>query len=218
MADILSLNAEARQEIGSKAAAKMRKDGRVPAIVYGHKQEPTPISLDYHDFVEGLHHGSRLLEIQLGKTGQKVLVKDLQYDHLGKEIVHADLVRVDVRESVTVEVPIELKGTAKGAEEGGIIEQHTDHLEVECKVTEIPESLVVSVRDMEVGDVLHARDIELPPGVKLISDPEMLMVTCSVVTTKTPEEMEEEAPAAPEVIGEEEKAEEQAEAGEQEEK
>jgi large subunit ribosomal protein L25 len=216
MADILSLDAETRQEVGSRAAAKVRKHGRVPAIIYGHEQEPTPISLDYHDFVEGLHHGRRLLEIRLGKRGQKVFVKDLQYDHLGKDIIHADLVRVDVTERVTVEVPIELKGTAKGAEEGGIIEEHTDHLEVECKVTEIPESIVVSVRDMEVGDVLHARDIELPPGVKLTSDPEMLMVTCSVVTAKTPEEVEEEAPVAPEVIGEEEKAGEQEEAPEQE--
>ena len=207
MEKALRLKAEIRQQTGSKAAAKVRKDGQLPAIVYGHKREPVAISLDAHDFVEGLHHGQRLLDVQIDKKPQKVIVKDLQYDHLGKDIIHADLMRVDVTETITVTVPIELKGAAKGTEEGGIITEHTDYLEVECKVTDIPESIVVSVKDMNVGDVLHARDIELPDGLKLVSDPEMLMVTCSLVTAaKTTEELEEEAPVAPEVISEAEKA------------
>jgi len=207
MGKTLRLKVEIRQQTGSKAAAKVRKDGQIPAIVYGHKQEPVAISLDAHDFVEELHHGHRLMDVQIGKKPQKVIVKDLQYDHLGKDIIHADLMRVDVTETITVTVPIELKGIAKGTEEGGIIEEHTDHLEVECKVTDIPESIVVSVKDINVGNALHARDIELPDGLKLVSDPEMLMVTCSLVAAaKTTEQLEEEAPVAPEVIGEAEKA------------
>jgi len=145
--------------------------------------------------------------VQMGKKPQKVIVKDLQYDHLGKDIIHADLMRVDITETITVTVPIELKGIAKGTEEGGIIEGHTDHLEIECQVTDIPESIVVSVKDMNVGDALHARDIELPDGLKRVSDPEMLMVTCSLLAAaKTTEQLEEEAPVAPEVISEAEKA------------
>jgi len=207
------LKAEIRQQTGSKAAAKVRKNGQIPAIVYGHKKEPVAISLDTHDFVEELHHGHRLLDVQIDKKPQKVIVKDLQYDHLGKDIIHADLMRVEAGETITVTVPIELKGTAKGAEEGGIIQQHIDHLEVECKVTDIPESIVVSVKDLNVGDALHAHDIQLPDGLKLISDPQTLMVTCSLVAAaKTTEELEEEAPAAPEVIGEAERAKEQEEA------
>jgi large subunit ribosomal protein L25 len=213
----LRLKAEMRERTGSKATAIVRKQGRIPAIVYGHKQEPVAISLDAHDFVEGLHHGHRLIDVQIDKSfdqaqdakPQKVIVKDLQYDHLSKDIIHADLMRVNVTEKVTVTVPIELKGTAKGTgPEGGITEEHTDHLEVECKVTDIPESIVVSVKNMEVGDALHARDIKLPDGVKLISDPELLMVTCRLVTAaKTTEELEEEAPVVPEVIGEAKKTE-----------
>ncbi len=205
----LRLKADIRQRAGSKAAAIVRKQGRIPAIVYGHKQEPVAISLDAHDFIEGLHHGHRLINVQIDKKPQKVIVKDLQYDHLSKDIIHADLMRVDVTEKVTVTVPIELKGTAKGTgPEGGIIEEHTDHLEVECKVTDIPESIMVSVKNMDVGDALHARDIKLPDGVKLVSDPELLMVTCRlVIAAKTTEELEEEVPAAPEVIGEAGKAE-----------
>ena len=207
MGKTLHLKVEIRQQTGSKAAAKVRKDGQIPAIVYGHKQEPVAISLDAHNFVEGLHHGHRLMDVQIDKKPQKVIVKDLQYDHLGKDIIHADLMRVDVTETITVTVPIEIKGTAKGTEEGGIIEEHTDHLEVECKVTDILESIVVSVKDINVGDALHARDIELPDGLKLVSDPEMLMVTCSLVAAaKTTEELEKEAPVAPEVISEAEKA------------
>jgi large subunit ribosomal protein L25 len=207
MEKAVQLKAEIRQRTGSKDSAKLRKQGRIPAIVYGHKQEPAAITLDAHDFVEKLHHGQRLMDVRIDKKPQKVIVKELQFDHLGKEIIHADLMRVDVTERVTVEVPIELKGTAKGAEEGGIIVEHTDHLEVECLVTSIPESIVVSVKDMKVGDTLHAGDIQLPEGLKLVSEPTILMASCSVVTTaKTTEELEAEEPVAPEVIGEAERA------------
>lgn len=212
MEKALRLKAEIRKDTGSKAAAKVRKEGRVPAIIYGHKEEAVAVSLDAHDFAEGLHHGHRLMDIQLGRKPQKVIVKDLQYDHLGKDLIHADLMRVDVTETITVTVPIEIKGTAKGTEHGGIIEQQMDHLEVECKVTDIPESIVISVKDMEVGDTVHASDINLPAGVKLVSDPGTLMLACSLVAAaKTAEEAEEEAPVAPEVIGEAERAEEKEE-------
>ena len=206
----LPLRAEIREHTGSKPAAKVRKQGRIPAIVYGHKKEPVAISLDVHNLVEGLHHGHRLMDVQIGKKRQKVIVKDLQYDYLGKDIIHVDLMRVDVTETVKVAVPIELKGTAKGVHEGGIITEHTDHLEMECRVIDIPETIVVSVKDMDVGDVLHAGDIELPEDVKLSSSPETLLVTCSLVAAvKAVEEVEEEAPAAPEVIGEAKEPEEQ---------
>ena len=198
----LILKAEIREQTGSSAAAKTRQQGLIPAVVYGHKKEPVTIALNEHDFVEGLHHGHRLFDIQTGNETQKVIVKDLQYDYLGKNIIHADLIRVDVTETVQVEVPLELKGTAKGAEEDGIITQHLNALEVGCKVTNIPEVIIVSVKQMEIGDTYHASDIELPEGVELESDPEMLVVSCSqVAEEQEPEEGEEETPAAPEVIG-----------------
>lgn len=203
MEKALLLKAEIREHTGSKNAAELRGQGRIPAIVYGHKEKPIAISLDAHNLVEGLHHGHRVLDVQIGKRKEKMIVKDLQYDYLGRDIIHADLMRVDVTETVKVAVSIELKGTAKGTHEGGIIEEHADHLEVECKVTDIPESIIVWVKEVEVGDTLHAADIELPSGVKLVSDPSMLLVTCSLVAAaKTTEELEEEAPAAPEVVGE----------------
>jgi len=203
MEKTLLLKAEIREHTGSRHAAKVRKQGRIPAIVYGHKQDAVAISLDAHSLIDGLHHGRRLMDVQIGRKQEKMIIKDLQYDYLGRDIIHVDLMRVDVTETVRVTVPIELKGTAKGAHEGGIIEEHTDHLEVECKVTDIPESIVVSVKEVDVGDSLHAGDIELPDGIKLVSPPDMVLVTCSLVAAaKSTEEIEEEMPAAPEVITE----------------
>jgi len=210
MEKTLLLKAEIREQTGSKDAKKLRKDGRIPAVVYGHKQEPVAISLDRNTIIEGLHHGHRLMDVQIGKKKEKTIVKDLQYDYLGKEVIHLDLMRVDVTETIRVPVPIELKGVAKGTHEGGIIEECTDHLEIECRATDIPESVVVSVKEIDVGDTLHAGDIELPDGVKLISPPETLLITCHLVAAaRTTEEVEEEMPVSPEVIGEVKEAEEE---------
>jgi len=207
----LLLKAETREHTGSKHAAKLRAKGRIPAVVYGHKKEPEAISVDEHDFVEGLHHGHRLMDIQVGKKKEKMIVKDVQYDYLGRNIIHIDLMRVDLKETVRVTVPIELKGAAAGTHEGGIIEEHADKLEIECLVSDMPEAISVSVKDIHVGDALHAGDVELPDGVKLASPPDTLLVTCHMVAAaKTTEELEEEAPTAPEVItgaGEEEEQE-----------
>jgi large subunit ribosomal protein L25 len=199
----LLLKAEIREQTGSGHAAKVRKGGRIPAVVYGHKQEPMAISLDAHNLVEGLHHGHRVVDVQIGKKQEKMIIKDLQYDHLGRDIIHVDLMRVDVAETIKVTVPIELKGVARGTHEGGVIEVHTDHLEVECKVTDIPKSIVINVKEIGLGDTLHASDIELPSEVKLVSAPSTLLVTCSLVAVaKSTEELEAEMPVAPEVIGE----------------
>ncbi len=204
MAKTLVLKAEIREQTGRKVVRRMRQEGKMPAVMYGHKEDPVAVVLDAHDFVEGLHHGHRLMDVQIGKKKQTILVKEVQYDHLGRNVIHADLMRVDVTESLKVTVPISLKGVAAGVHEGGIVEAHVDHLEVECKVTDIPEAIPVFVKDMHVGDAIHAGAIELPSGVKLLSSPEMLVVTChTVAVAKTLEEVEEETPAAPEVIGKE---------------
>ena len=123
MTDTVELKAELRDRAGTKAAARLRREGKLPAVVYGHGQEPVSIAVDAHDFVEGLHHGHRIFNFVMPTGAQTLLVKDLQYDHLGKDVIHADLVRVNLNERVVVEVPVELRGTAKGTHEGGIVEE-----------------------------------------------------------------------------------------------
>lgn len=205
MAKTTLLKAEIREQTGTNAVKKVRKEGRIPAIVYGHKKTPVAISLDAHNFADVLHHGYRLIDVQIDKKKEKIIVKDLQYDYLSKNIIHADLMRVDITEAIKVNVPIELKGAnaAKGTHEGGIIEEHADHLEIECRANDIPETIVVLVKDIGVGDSLHASDITLPEGVTLLSPPETLLVTCHLVAAaKTTEQVEEEMPTTPEVITE----------------
>ncbi len=202
----LVLKAEVRKELGSKHSAKMRLQGKIPAIVYGHGQEPETLSLDEHDFSEGLHHGHRLFDIEFGGKTEKLLVKDIQYDHLGKKIIHADLIRVDLSEKIKVETPLIFKGTPAGSHEGGLLEEHLDHIEIECTVTDMPETIIVSVKELNVGDLLHASDVTLPAGVKLLTDPGALLISCRLpaVAAATTEEATEEAeePTSPEVITE----------------
>lgn len=205
MEQTLALQAELRERIGSKAAAALRKRGRIPCIVYGHKKDPIAISLDAHDFVEGVHHGHRLMDITIDGATEKMLIKDLQYDYLGRDIVHVDLIRVDVTEMIEVTVPVELKGVAKGTHEGGIVDSNTDHLEVECLAIRIPESIVVPVKELGVGESIKAGDVKLPEGVKLVTPPDIIVASCHLVAAaKTTEEIEAEAPTAPEVIRERE--------------
>lgn len=203
MADRAVIKAEVRTELGSKHTAALRKCGKLPAIVYGHKEEPVALSFDLHDFVESLHHGHRLFDINMSGKKETLLVKALQYDHVGRYVIHADMMRVNLQEFVKVIVPIEIKGTSKGSHEGGIIDEVLDHLEIECKVTDIPESILVVVKELGVGDSVHAGDVELGEGIKLLTDPNALLLTCHLVAAaKSTEELEEEMPAGPEVITE----------------
>jgi len=203
MAKTLSLEAKIRERIGSKATAAVRKQGRIPAVVYGHQQQPVAISLDAHDFVEGLHHGLRLMDLSIEGKTEKAIIKELQYDHLGREVIHADLMRVDVTEVITVTVPLELKGAPKGAQEGGVLTAHTNRLEVQCLAVNIPERIVVSVKEMGVGQTIHAREVQLPEGVTLVTAAEVLIASCNVLQeVKTTEQVEAETPVTPEVISE----------------
>lgn len=203
MAQRAVIKAEIRTTLGSKDASRLRRKGKLPAIVYGHKKEPVAISFDVHGFVEDLHHGHRLFDADMGGKTETLLVKEIQYDHLGKSVIHADMVRVDMEETVKVMVPIEMHGTSKGSHEGGIVDEHLDHLEIECKVTDIPEVILVSVKELGIGDSVHAGDVELPVGARLVTDPKALLLTCHLVAAaKTTEEVEEEMPVGPEVITE----------------
>jgi large subunit ribosomal protein L25 len=213
--EAMSLKADIRDKAGSHASARLRKDGKLPAVVYGHKQAPISIAINAHDFVGGLHHGHRLFSVELGGSKETLLLKDVQYDYLGKDIIHADLIRVDLSERVTVQVPLDFRGVAKGTTMGGILEEALTQIEVECGVTEIPDVIGVIIRDLELNAAMHAKDIELPAGCVLKTDPEALVVICheSKAAAAVEAEGEEGAEAAssePEVITERHKEEESA--------
>jgi large subunit ribosomal protein L25 len=215
MAKTLSLEAQIRDQTGSKAAGAVRNKGRIPAVVYGHQQQPVAVSLDAHQFMEGLHHGLRLVDVTVDGKTETAIIKALQYDHLGRDVIHADLMRVDVTERIKVIVPIELKGVPKGQQEGGVLSVLVDRIEVQCLAVNIPQAIVISVKELGVGESIHAGQVQLPEGVTLVTAAEVLVASCQVVAEiKTTEEVEAETPAVPEVITEKKEAEEGAEAGE----
>ena len=201
----LVLKAETRKEVGTKHAARLREQKKIPAIVYGHKQQPTAIVIDEHKFAEGIRHGHRLFDVEIDGKTEKLLIKSVQRDYLGSAIIHADFIRVDLSERVKVEVPLNFKGISAGAQEGGLLEEHLVRLEIECAVVEIPASIEVSVKALKVGDSLFAKDVVLPAGVKLITNPDALLIACHLPAAAPVEEavaVTDEEPTGPEVITE----------------
>lgn len=202
MTDTVILKAELR-ETGSKNAAKVRAKGLLPAVIYGHKQQPESVCVDHKALVDGLHHGHRLFELQFEGKSEVLLVKEIQYDYLGKEVIHIDLMRVDLNEKAVVSVPLTFKGTAKGTSEGGVLDMHLDHIEINCPVTMIPESFTVKVKSLGLGDAIYAKDIAIPGGAELVTDPEQIVANCHAVVEKPEvEETEGDEDAEPEVITE----------------
>jgi large subunit ribosomal protein L25 len=117
--DIASIKGQPRQLSGTRAARRLRKTGMVPGIMYGHGEEPQAVSVPLHELDLVLQHGTHLLELDLGGTPQRVLIKEVQYDHLGIEPLHVDLARVSLDERVSVTVPLVLRGDPKGVKEAG---------------------------------------------------------------------------------------------------
>lgn len=196
-ATTFTINGKTRQDkdTGKKACQRTRKAGWMPGIVYGHKQDAVAVLLPTRELEQALRKGAHVLTINLDKGTEQVLVKEVQWDHLGSNIIHVDLARVDLNERVKVTVQIVLRGTPKGAVEGGVLEQVLSQMEVECLVTQIPESLRVSVADLGVGQALHIKDVPLPEGTVAMGDAETVVCVCRVLG-------EEPAPEAAVVAGE----------------
>ena len=207
MAEELVLKAKRRQQTGTRIARRERKEGLVPAIIYGHGAEPLAILLNYHDLALELQHRHRLLAVELEGKQEKHLVKAVQYDYLGDTIIHVDLTRVAMDERVQITVAVELKGVPAGASEGGMLDQMLGDVELECLVTSIPESIKVPVAHMHLGDALLASELPLPDGAKLITDPEarVAMVRAHIAQEEVEEEEVAEVAESgePEVIARE---------------
>lgn len=197
----IQLEVKARPDLGSRANKRLRDAGFIPGVIYGHKQAVVPVTMAKREVSNHLARGAHVFDLSLNGGSEKVLVKDVQYDHLGSEVIHVDFARVSLDERVKVTVPVELRGTPKGEEDGGVLQQVISELEVECLVLEIPDVIRHNVADMALNDVLHIRDLKLPPGVKVLRDGDQLVATVKEIleTVTTPEVVE--GAAEPEVIG-----------------
>ena len=202
MADTAQITAKVRAELGSRKNKRLRDAGFVPGVIYGHKEDVVPVTLPKKEVVNHLDRGAHVFELSVDGKAENVLVKDVQYDHLGLDVLHVDFARVSLDERVEVTVPLELKGTPKGEAEGGVLQQLVAELEIECLVTDIPDRITHNVTEMGLDSDLHVRDLQLPPGVKALQDEDLMLAQVREIKEEevAPTEAVEGA-AEPEVIG-----------------
>lgn len=183
------LDVEVRTRTGKGASRQARRDGKVPAVLYGHGAEPQHINLNAHDFAAVLRHSgtNAVLSLQIDGKEELALPKAITIHPVRRNLEHIDLIIVKRGEKVTVEVPVHLEGEAAS---GTLVTQDATTIEIEAEALSIPESLTVSIEDAEEGTQILAGDVTLPSGVALISDPEMLVV--NIVAAPTEEDLAEE--------------------------
>jgi large subunit ribosomal protein L25 len=164
---------EIRDNFGKGAARKIRALGKIPAVIYGHGTEPQHVTLPGHEVSLILRKSNQVLELDIQGKTQLALVKDVQKDPVRQIIEHIDLVVVRKGEKVTVDVPVHLEGESFA---GTIANLDANTLSVEVEATHIPERFIVSIEGLEEGTHILAKDVELPAGATLLSDPELLVV------------------------------------------
>jgi len=193
----VKIAAETRDEFGKGAARRTRREGRVPAVLYGHGTETRHLSLPGHDLMRALRTSNALLRLEGLKNGSEIaLPKAVQRDPITGIIEHVDLILVRRGEKVTIEVPVRITGEIAPGD--GMLNQQLVQITVEAEATNIPQGIDLDVDGMEIGQAVHASDLKLPPGVSLQVDPETLVLAVIARTTaEEPEEGEEaEVPEA----------------------
>jgi large subunit ribosomal protein L25 len=210
MAESVQLTTQKREGRGSQKARRLRKEGHIPAVVYGHQEATLSVSLSAEDFLKAVRQGARVVDLRFDGELEKALIKDIQWDHLGHDVLHVDFERVAADERIVVTVPVELRGTAPGVSGGGVLDQPLHTLSVECPAISVPTSIRVNINELQLDSAIYVRDLTLPEGVKVMTDPD------AIVVHVTAPAVEAEAPAAPaaesaepEVIGRQKGAEEE---------
>lgn len=205
----VALKTSARSESGSRAAFKLRRAGQMPAIVYGAGQESLSVSIDTRALENALRHHERVFTLNLeGGAEQMVLLQSVQYDSLGDSVMHVDFLRISKDAKVDVEVEIEFVGHPKGQAQGEFVKNLTD-LPITCAPAAIPDMIRLLVTDLDVGDTIYVKDLELPEGVEVRVGPDEAV--CGIHAIREEEEAEEGEEgesAEPEVIAKGKKEEE----------
>lgn len=199
-----------RERTGSRYAARERAAGKLPAVLYGQGKDPVALSLQAKEAMKFFGSGEKVFTIELRGEGksQTVMLKDLQFGYLGDNVVHVDLVRVDLDQEVEAQVPLDLVGDAKGLKKAGaFLNQPVTAIAVKCKVSSLPDEIRVDISELDVDHPLHASELTLPSGVELVDDPETVIAT--ILTREEGEDVEGTeaegiagADAAPERVGE----------------
>jgi large subunit ribosomal protein L25 len=207
------LVATRRSKLGSSASRRLRAQGLVPGIIYGHKQESVAVTFPAKEAEALARSSHRVVDIELDGKSETTLLRDTQWDVFHSELRHLDFMRVDPNERVKVDVDVVLRGIAVGTLSGGVLDHALHTVHVDCLAVNIPEAIVVKIQGLKVGDIIHVRELELPPGVKILNPPDAIVVRVTepiIVEAATPAEAP--GPAEPELIKKEKKTDEEAEA------
>jgi large subunit ribosomal protein L25 len=202
------LTAQPRDGRGKTAARQLRREGRVPAIIYGHGDETRALSISAHELeklLASISVENTIIDLAVeGGATTPALIREVQYHAARKLVLHVDFLQIHAGEKIHLEVPVRLHGSPIGVrDQGGILQEVLRELHVECLPKDIPEAIDVDIESLSVGDVIHVSDISLP-GVKVLNDPDVVLVTVVPPTVQALAEGEEEAAAEesaePEVI------------------
>ena len=203
------LEVKRRERTGTRYARREREAGYLPAVLYGHGQDPVSLSLNAKEANRFFQSGERIftIEVKDESKSQMVFLKDIQFDYLGTNIVHVDLTRVDMQEEIEAHVPIHFIGEAPGsAAHGAVVMTPVTSLTVKCKVVDLPDRIDVDVSGVNVGDSIQAGAVSLPDGITLESDPDDLLISIQIKAEQEEPEGEAEAvdsgSTEPEVITE----------------
>lgn len=199
------LSATARTETGKGVARRLRREGRIPGVVYGH-DAPQALSVDEKEFHKAFHEisESTIITLSIDSKNRDVLIKDYDEDIRTGRIDHIDFYEIERGKKLRTHVGVELTGSPKGVREGGILEHSLYEIEIECLPKDIPEHIVLDVSNLEMGHSLHVSDIPVPEGVRVLNSPEQTVVAVAQPRAAEVEEGEEEGEEAmPEVVGEE---------------
>ncbi len=206
-----------RELFGSRATRRLRREGFVPGVVYGHGGEARPFQVPARELRHILSEGHTLLDLELdGSKAVPVVIKEQQHHPVRGDVLHVDCLEVRLDEEIQAEVPIELEGTdqAPGVREGGVLEHVTREVTVEALPTEIPERITVDVSEMEINDTINLDSVTMPSGVKLMAEEPEEITIATLSPPRVEEEPEPEVEEEAELVGEGEEAPEGEEAAE----
>ena len=206
----ISLDVKTRGKKGTQKVKKLRRNGIIPAVVYGAGEDSIPLELDEGSFVRFLRSGGSenvILTLKIDNDSakeKKALIREIQHDPVWGKILHVDFQHISMERKITVAVPIHLVGIAVGVTDGGILQPNIRELEVECLPGDIPEKVEMDVSHLKVGDAFHVKDVHLDK-VTILTDPQGSVVSVVPPTVfKEPEvKVAEEIAEEPEVVGEE---------------
>jgi len=176
MAETVVLKTQARAKGGSRESQKLRKQGLIPAVIYGHKETPESVAVPAEDLATAMRHHARTMELQADGKSQSVLIQDIQYDHLGKDLLHIDFLRVSLTDKIHITVPVELRGLAAGVKAGGVLIQPLHEVHIECLVSARPDSIRVKMDDVQLGQAIHIKELPVIEGVKYMHEADAVVV------------------------------------------